>query len=127
MGRRRRSERQGLFSTLVPAMTKRETKVRLGEFVNHLRDRLIVAMTGFIVAFVICFSFAELIIWLVPGSVAERLLQDPSRPFFSAEPIDHYSIRVRVAIFGAVCLSMLFLMAQEWAFRAQQKKVQARE
>jgi sec-independent protein translocase protein TatC len=94
---------------------------QLSEFVVELRDRLTVAMTGFIVAFVLCFSFAELIIRLVPASVADRLLHDPSRPFLFAEPIAEYSIRTRVAIFGAICLSFLFLAVQEWKFRSRQK------
>jgi sec-independent protein translocase protein TatC len=99
----------------------------LGDLVIELRDRLIIAMTGFIVAFVICFSFAELVTRLVPTALAERLLQDPARPFLSADPIAHDSIRVRVAIFGAICLSFLFLTAQEWTARIRQKKGSGRE
>jgi Sec-independent protein secretion pathway component TatC len=115
-----------LDSAPAPMMTG-GTKVKLGEFVIYLRDRLIVTMTGFVVAFVICFSFAELVIRVVPAPVAGRLLHDPVRPFFSADPIAHDSIRMRVAIFGAICLSFLFLGMQEWLARTHRKKASAHE
>jgi sec-independent protein translocase protein TatC len=95
--------------------------VNLDEFLTALRDRLSAAMAGFVVAFGFCFALAEQVVRLVPRSVADRLLQDPLRPFLD-NPIAQDSVRVRVAIFGAICLSFLLLAMQEWTFWKTQKR-----
>ena len=102
---------------MIDRHAKGGAKVQLSDFVVHLRDRLIVVMGAFIAAFVVCFSFAEQVIRVVPASVAQRLLHDPAQPFLYADPIAQHSIRVRVAIFGAICLSFIFLVVQEWVSR----------
>lgn len=93
-----------------------DKKMPLLEHLVELRSRLLYASAGFVVAFLICFYFAQPILDFLQKPLADLLpagrrmiFTDLTEPFFT---------QVKVAAFGALCVSFPVIASQIWAFIA---------
>lgn len=93
-----------------------DKKMPLLEHLVELRSRLLYAAAGFVVAFLICFYFAQPILDFLQKPLADLLpsgrrmiFTDLTEPFFT---------QVKVAAFGALCVSFPVIASQIWAFIA---------
>jgi sec-independent protein translocase protein TatC len=93
-------------------------KMPLLEHLVELRSRLLWAVAGFFVAFVFCFSFAQTIFDFLAQPLADILLQETGRRFIYTDLTEVFFTQVKVAFFGALCLSFPVFASQIWAFVA---------
>jgi len=84
----------------------------------ELRRRLLYSLIGLVVAFVICFYFAQDIFDFLAQPLADILLKETGRRFIYTDLTEVFFTQVKVAFFGAVCLSFPFVAGQIWAFVA---------
>lgn len=94
------------------------TKAPLMEHLIELRKRLVWGLSAFAVAFVICFALS--------GEIFDFLTQ-PLHHVLAGKPNDHliytaltevFFTRVKIGMFGGLCLGFPFIAAQLWLFIA---------
>lgn len=83
----------------------------------ELRRRLLYSLLGLVVAFGICFYFAQTIFDFLAQPLAD-ILKDQGRRFIYTDLTEVFFTQVKVAFFGALCLSFPVLAGQIWAFVA---------
>src|SRR5690349_14532777 len=71
----------------------------------ELRRRLIWSLIAFAVAFVFCYFFAERIYAVLTHPLAEQLAGQPNRRMIYTALTEAFFTYVKVAAFGAICLS----------------------
>ncbi len=94
------------------------SKAPLMEHLVELRTRLVYALIGIAIGFVLCFGFAQeiynILIW--PYKVA-RGTEAPIRMIYTA-PHEFFFTQIRLALFGAVFLAFPLLAIQVYKFVA---------
>lgn len=93
-----------------------DKKMPLLEHLVELRSRLLYAALGFLIAFIACYYVSQQILDFLQRPLAELLPEgrvmiftDLTEPFFT---------KLKVAAFGALCLSFPIIASQIWAFIA---------
>ena len=84
----------------------------------ELRKRLLYAVIALIIAFCVCFYFAQDIFNFLARPLADILLKETGRRFIYTDLTEVFFTQVKVAFFGAACLAFPIFAAQIWAFVA---------
>jgi sec-independent protein translocase protein TatC len=93
-------------------------KMPLLEHLVELRTRLLYAVAGLFVAFIFCFYFAQDIFNFLAQPLADILMQQTGRRFIYTDLTEVFFTQVKVAFFGAACLSFPVFASQIWIFAA---------
>jgi sec-independent protein translocase protein TatC len=92
------------------------TKAPLIEHLMELRERLIRALMGFVLAFVLCFFFAKDIYNLLV--VPYTLAAGPEAKLIYTAPQEYFFTQIKVAMFAAAFISCPVVFGQIYAFVA---------
>lgn len=84
----------------------------------ELRRRLIWSLAGFVVAFFFCYAFAEEIYGFLTQPLAQALEGQPGRRMIYTALYEAFFTYIKVAAFGALCLSFPIIASQIWMFVA---------
>lgn len=84
----------------------------------ELRQRLIWSLLTFVVAFGICYAFAEQIYGFLTHPLAEAMQGQPGRRMIFTALYETFFTYLKVAAFGALCLSFPMVAVQMWMFVA---------
>ncbi len=84
----------------------------------ELRKRLIWSLIAFAIAFVFCYFFAERIYAVLKHPLDVELLTRPGRVMIYTGMTEAFFTYVKVAAFGAICISFPILAAQIYLFVA---------
>jgi sec-independent protein translocase protein TatC len=95
-----------------------EKKMPLLEHLVELRRRLLYSVVGFIVAFIACFYFAQDMFNFLAAPLAEHFHGDPNRRIIFTDLTEPFFTQVKIAGFGALCVSFPVIAGQIWAFVA---------
>jgi sec-independent protein translocase protein TatC len=96
-----------------------DKKMPLLEHLVELRTRLLYAAVGFIAAFIGCFFFAQDIFDFLAQPLANILKElGEDRRFIYTDLTEVFFTQVKVAAFGALCVSFPVIAGQIWAFIA---------
>jgi len=93
------------------------SKAPLLEHLIELRQRLIYALIGVGIGFVICFFFADQIYGLLVKPYQWARGAEKTRMIFTA-PQEFFFTKLKLALFGAVCLAFPVIATQLWKFVA---------
>ncbi len=93
-----------------------DKKMPLLEHLVELRTRLLYAALGFFIAFIACFFVAQHILEFLQRPLAELL--PAGRPMIFTDLTEPFFTQLKVAAFGALCLSFPIIASQVWAFIA---------
>src|SRR5258706_3626811 len=94
-------------------------KMPLLDHLVGLRRRLLYSAAGLLVAFLICFFFAQHIFNFLAQPLADIMLKlDPNRHFIYTDLTEVFFTQVKVAFFGAACLTFPIFASQIWIFVA---------
>jgi sec-independent protein translocase protein TatC len=92
------------------------TKAPLIEHLMELRERLIRALMGFVLAFILCFFFAKEIYNLLV--VPYTLAAGPEAKLIYTAPQEYFFTQIKVAMFAAAFISCPVVFGQIYAFVA---------
>jgi sec-independent protein translocase protein TatC len=84
----------------------------------ELRQRLIWSLIGFILAFFFCYAFAEQIYAFLTHPLAQALEGQPGRRMIFTALYETFFTYIKVAAFGALCISFPIIATQIWMFVA---------
>jgi sec-independent protein translocase protein TatC len=84
----------------------------------ELRRRLMWSLFGFVVAFVACYFFAEEIYAFLTQPLAAALEGQPGRRMIYTALYETFFTYLKVAAFGALCISFPIIASQIWMFVA---------
>jgi len=84
----------------------------------ELRKRLIWSLLGFVVSFVACYFFAEAIYAFLTHPLAVAFEGQPDRRMIFTDLTETFFTYLKVAAFGALCLSFPIIASQIWMFVA---------
>lgn len=84
----------------------------------ELRRRLMWSLLGFLVAFVGCYYFAEQIYAFLTHPLAVALEGQPGRRMIYTALYETFFTYIKVAMFGALCISFPIIASQIWMFVA---------
>ena len=84
----------------------------------ELRRRLMWSLVGFVVAFVGCYFFAEQIYAFLTHPLAVALEGQPGRRMIYTALYETFFTYLKVAAFGALCISFPIIASQIWMFVA---------
>jgi sec-independent protein translocase protein TatC len=96
-----------------------DKKMPLLDHLVELRRRLLYSLVGLLIAFLICFFFAQHIFNFLAQPLADIMLKlDPHRHFIYTDLTEVFFTQVKVALFGAVCMTFPIFASQIWIFVA---------
>lgn len=96
-----------------------DTKMPLLEHLMELRTRLLYSVVGFVIAFVICFHFAQPIFDFLAKPLADILAKlGETRRFIYTDLTEVFFTQVKVAAFGGLCVSFPVIATQLYMFLA---------
>jgi len=84
----------------------------------ELRQRLIWSLVSFVAAFIVCYFFAESIYAFLTHPLAVALEGQPGRRMIYTALYETFFTYIKVASFGAICLSFPIIATQIWMFVA---------
>lgn len=84
----------------------------------ELRNRLLYSLIALVVAFLFCFYFAQNIFDFLARPLASILLRETGRRFIYTNLTEVFFTQVKVAFFGAACISFPVFASQIWRFVA---------
>ena len=84
----------------------------------ELRTRLIWSLLGFLVAFIVCYFFAARIYAFLTHPLAAALEGQPGREMIYTALYETFFTYIKVAAFGALCISFPIIASQIWMFVA---------
>jgi sec-independent protein translocase protein TatC len=93
-----------------------DKKMPLLEHLVELRSRLLYAAVGFFLAFFVCFYLAPYILEFLQRPLAQLL--SANRPMIFTDLTEPLFTQIKIAAFGALCLSFPIIATQIWAFIA---------
>lgn len=100
------------------AGAEEEKKMPLLEHLVELRRRLLYSVVGFVVAFIVCFYFAQHMFNFLAAPLAEYFHDAAGRRFIYTDLTEPFFTNVKLAAFGALCISFPIMAGQIWAFVA---------
>jgi len=95
-----------------------DKKMPLLDHLVELRRRLIHSAIALVIAFLFCFYFAQNIFNFLAAPLADILLKEAGRRFIYTDLTEVFFTQVKVAFFGAACLSFPLFAMQIWRFVA---------
>ena len=96
-----------------------QKKMPLLDHLVELRRRLLYAAVALLIAFAVCFYFAQNIFNFLAQPLADILLaENGGQRFIYTDLTEVFFTQVKVAFFGAACLSFPIFAGQIWAFVA---------
>jgi sec-independent protein translocase protein TatC len=95
-----------------------DKKMPLLEHLVELRKRLLYSVVAFIVAFLLCFYFAQHMFNFLAAPLAEYFHDAAGRRFIYTDLTEPFFTNVKLAAFGALCVSFPIMAGQIWAFVA---------
>jgi sec-independent protein translocase protein TatC len=113
-----------MTATIRPPGTKKpsdpdEFRMTIGEHLEELRHRIILGLSGFIVALVICTPFAKrLLSFICQPLINAEVANNINPQFFASEATEPFMCWVRVSLIAAVSLAGPWLVLQIWQFIA---------
>jgi len=103
---------------MILAGAEDDKKMPLLDHLVELRKRLLYSFAGLIIAFGICFFFAQHIFNFLAQPLATILLKEANRHFIYTDLTEVFFTQVKVAFFGAACLTFPIFASQIWIFVA---------
>lgn len=103
---------------MVMAGAEDDKKMPLLEHLIELRRRLLYSAIGFIIAFLLCFYFAQHMFNFLAAPLAEYFHDAVGRRFIYTDLTEPFFTNVKLAAFGALCVSFPIVAGQLWAFVA---------
>lgn len=100
------------------AGAEEEKKMPLLEHLVELRRRLLYSVVGFIIAFIACFYFAQDMFNFLAAPLADYFRDAAGRRFIYTDLTEPFFTNVKLAAFGALCVSFPVIAGQIWAFVA---------
>jgi sec-independent protein translocase protein TatC len=94
------------------------SRAPLMDHLIELRQRLIWSLLSFIVAFFVCYVFAEQIYAFLTHPLAEAMKGQPGRRMIYTALYETFFTYLKVSAFGAICLSFPMVAIQIWMFVA---------
>jgi sec-independent protein translocase protein TatC len=94
-----------------------QKKMPLLDHLVELRKRLLYSVVGLFAAFGVCFYFAQDIFDFLAQPLAD-ILEGQGRRFIYTDLTEVFFTQVKVAFFGAMCISFPVFAGQIWAFVA---------
>lgn len=95
-----------------------DKKMPLLEHLVELRRRLLYSSVAFILAFLVCFYFAQHMFNFLAAPLADYFHDAAGRRFIYTDLTEPFFTNVKLAAFGALCVSFPIVAAQLWAFVA---------
>jgi sec-independent protein translocase protein TatC len=95
-----------------------DKKMPLLEHLVELRKRLLYSAVGFILAFLACFYFAQDMFNFLAAPLAEFFHDASGRRFIYTDLTEPFFTNVKLAAFGALCISFPIIAGQIYAFVA---------
>ncbi|MBL9033249.1 MAG: twin-arginine translocase subunit TatC [Rhodospirillaceae bacterium] len=100
------------------AGAEEDKKMPLLEHLVELRRRLLYSVVAFIIAFIVCFYFAQHMFNFLAAPLAEYFSDAAGRRFIYTDLTEPFFTNVKLGAFGALCVSFPIVAAQLWAFVA---------
>jgi sec-independent protein translocase protein TatC len=96
-----------------------DVKMPLLEHLTELRSRLLYSFVGFIVAFLVCFYFWKPVLDVITAPLERACLaQGKPCPVIYTSLIEPFFTQVKIAAFGALCITFPLIAAQLYKFLA---------
>lgn len=95
-----------------------EKKMPLLDHLVELRRRLLYSVVGFVLAFLVCFYFAQDMFNFLAAPLANYFHEETGRRFIYTDLTEPFFTNVKLAAFGALCVSFPIVAGQIWAFVA---------
>jgi sec-independent protein translocase protein TatC len=95
-----------------------EKKMPLLEHLVELRRRLLYSVAAFIIAFIVCFYFVKPVFDFLAAPLADYFHDQVGRRFIYTSLVEPFFTQVKLAAFGALCVSFPIVAGQIWAFVA---------
>lgn len=95
-----------------------DKKMPLLEHLVELRRRLLYSSVAFILAFLVCFYFAQHMFNFLAAPLADYFHDSAGRRFIYTDLTEPFFTNVKLAAFGALCVSFPIVAAQIYAFVA---------
>jgi sec-independent protein translocase protein TatC len=95
-----------------------EKKMPLLDHLVELRRRLLYSFVAFIIAFMGCFYFAQDMFNFLAAPLADYFHEAAGRRFIYTDLTEPFFTNVKLAAFGALCISFPIVAGQIWAFVA---------
>lgn len=95
-----------------------DKKMPLLEHLVELRKRLLYSAVAFIIAFLVCFYFAQHMFNFLAAPLAEYFHDAAGRRFIYTDLTEPFFTNVKLAAFGALCIAFPIMAGQIWAFVA---------
>lgn len=103
---------------MVMAGAEDDKKMPLLEHLVELRRRLLYSAAAFIAAFVVSFYFAQSMFNFLAAPLAQYFENEEGRRFIYTSLTEPFFTQVKLAAFGALCVSFPIIAGQLWAFVA---------
>ncbi len=103
---------------MVMAGAEDDKKMPLLEHLVELRRRLLYSSVAFILAFLVCFYFAQHMFNFLAAPLAEYFHDAAGRRFIYTDLTEPFFTNVKLAAFGALCVSFPIVAGQIYAFVA---------
>lgn len=103
---------------MVMAGAEDEKKMPLLDHLVELRRRLLYSVVGFVLAFIVCFYFAQDMFNFLAAPLADYFDEETGRRFIYTDLTEPFFTNVKLAAFGALCVSFPIVAGQIWAFVA---------
>ncbi len=94
------------------------SRAPLLEHLIELRSRLMKSMVAYVLAFVLCYYFAEEIYRFLTQPLAEAMAGQAGRRMIYTALQEAFFTYIKVALFGALCLAFPIIAGQIWMFVA---------
>jgi sec-independent protein translocase protein TatC len=95
-----------------------EKKMPLLDHLVELRRRLLYSFVAFVIAFMGCFYFAQDMFNFLAAPLADYFHEAAGRRFIYTDLTEPFFTNVKLAAFGALCISFPIVAGQIWAFVA---------
>jgi sec-independent protein translocase protein TatC len=100
------------------AGAEEEKKMPLLDHLVELRRRLLYSFVAFVIAFMGCFYFAQDMFNFLAAPLADYFHEAAGRRFIYTDLTEPFFTNVKLAAFGALCISFPIVAGQIWAFVA---------
>jgi sec-independent protein translocase protein TatC len=100
------------------AGAEEDKKMPLLDHLVELRRRLLYSVVAFILAFLVCFYFAQHIFNFLAEPLAAYFSNAEGRRFIYTDLTEPFFTNVKLGAFGALCISFPIVAGQLWAFVA---------
>jgi sec-independent protein translocase protein TatC len=100
------------------AGAEEEKKMPLLDHLVELRRRLLYSVAAFLIAFIVCFAFAKPLFDFLAAPLADYFQDQAGRRFIYTSLVEPFFTQVKLAAFGALCVSFPLVAGQIWAFVA---------